>query len=315
VGAETVALGSTERSRAEVILETQSTRVLAGRPVKGEVVTNTKETLQIKSARLTLACVEETHIRTRIPFIARDREQKNSSPPRRFLGAYEKSVIMERSLTLRGEDTISPPGARFPFELKIPTDALPSYSGRSATVGWRLEAKVVPALEPEIVAETEVTVLPMAQRESRPVVAANKQGAPVGLELEVFRDIVEPGDEVEGRLTVTRLKTKPQRILVKLIAHEFAKARQTVGYQIDTSDMVLTVTGPFDRGQLQEGRSQCFTLQVPEGTVTYVGKNSSSRLLVKATAALRFRRDISSTAQVHVGTLAQSLAGGSRQEH
>jgi len=231
------------------------------------------------------------------------------------LGAYEKSVIMERSLTLRGEDTISPPGARFPFELKIPTDALPSYSGRSATVGWRLEAKVVPALEPEIVAETEVTVLPMAQRESRPVVAANKQGAPVGLELEVFRDIVEPGDEVEGRLTVTRLKTKPQRILVKLIAHEFAKARQTVGYQIDTSDMVLTVTGPFDRGQLQEGRSQCFTLQVPEGTVTYVGKNSSSRLLVKATAALRFRRDISSTAQVHVGTLAQSLAGGSRQEH
>jgi len=298
-----------------VILETQSTRLLAGRSVKGEVVANAEETLEIKSTRLTLTCVEETHIRTRIPFIAGDRGEKNSSPPSRFLGAYEKSVIMEKSLTLRGEDTISPPGARFPFELDVPTDALPSYSGRSATVGWRLEARVVPVSQPEIVAETEVIVLPLAQRESRPVVAANKPGAPVGLELEIFQDIVEPGDEVEGRLTVTRLKTKPQRILVNLTAHEFAKARQTMGYQIDTSDVLLTATEPFDRGQLREGWSQRFTLQVPEGTVTYVGKNSSSRLLVKATAALRFRRDISSTAQIHVGTSAQSPAGGSRQEH
>jgi len=297
-------LGSTERSRAEVIIETQSTRVLAGRPVKGEVVTNTEETLEIKSTRLTLTCVEETHIRTRIPFIAGDREEKNSSPPSRFLGAYEKSVIMERSLTLRGEDTISPPGARFPFELEIPTDALPSYSGRSATVGWRLKARVVPSSQREIVAETEVTILPLAQRESRPLVAANKPGAPVGLELEILQDIIAPGDKVDGRLTVTRLRAKPQRILVKLIAHQFAKARQTVGYQIDTGDMVLTETEPFDRGQLREGLSQRFALKVPEGTVTYVGKNSSSRLLVKATAALRFRRDISSTAQVHVGTFA-----------
>jgi len=265
---------------------------------------NIEETLEIKSAQLTLTCVEETHIRTRIPFIARDQEEKNPSPPSRFLGAYEKSVVMERSLALRGEDTISSPGARFPFELDIPTDALPSYSGRSATVGWRLEARVVPSSQREIVAETEVIVLPLAQRESRPVVAANKPGAPVGLELEIFQDIVEVGDEVEGRLTVTRLRAKPQRIFVKLIAHEFAKAGQTVGHQIDTSDMVLTETEPFNRGQLCEGLSQRFALRVPEGTVTYVGKNSSSRLLVKAVAALRFRRDISSTVQVHVGTFA-----------
>lgn len=283
-----------------MILETQSTPVLPGRSLKGEVVTNTEENLKIKSAQLILFCEEETHIRTRIPFISRD-QQGEDSPPSRLSGAYEKSVMMERSLTLRGEDTVSPPGARFAYEFEIPRQAAPSYSGRSAKVAWWLEAKVTPVSQPELIARSEIKVLPLAQRKPKAVVAANKPDARVGLKLEVFNDVVEPGYKVEGRVTVTRLKAKPRKISVSLMAHEFAKARQTMGYQIDTTDVLLAAKDLFDRERLREGLSQRFTLTVPEGTVTYVGKNSSSRLIVKATAAFRFRRNIWLTVQVDVG--------------
>ncbi len=295
-------MGNTERSRAEVILETQSTRVLPGQSLKGKVVANTEEKLGIKSAQLTLTCAEETHIRMRLPFISGDREENHPIPPGRFSGAYLKSVTTARTLTLHGEDTLSPPGAKFPFELETPGHAIPSYSGRSATVRWWLEAKVVLVSESELVAKSEVTVLPMAQKQARGVIVTSKPGASVGLELEVLEDVVEPGGDVRGRLTVSQLKAKPQRIHVRLMSHEFAKARQTVGYQIDTTDVLLAEKELFDRERLEEGVSQHFTLKVPEGAVTYVGKNSSSRLLVKATAALRFRRDVSLSIQVHVGT-------------
>lgn len=311
VRVQAVTLKNTERARAEVTIETRSIRVLPGEFLKGEVIANTEETLEIKSAQLTLACVEETHISTRIPFISGDQGEKHSTPPGRLSGAYQKSVIMERSSALCGEHTVSPPGARFPFEVEMPREALPSYSGRSATVGWWLDAKVIPVSGAEIVARNEVTILPLAQTKPRRIVEGSKPDAPVGLELEVFKDVVEPGGEVEGRLTVTRLRAKPRRITVKLIAHEFAKARQTVGYQIDTRDVLLGTTELFGREWLREGASQRFTLKVPDGVVTYVGENSSSKLLVKATAALRFRRDISLTSQLQVGRLAEGWAEGS----
>lgn len=298
-------MGSTGKSGAEVILETESTLVYPGQSLRGEVITKTEENLKIKSVQLMLTCVEETHIRTRIPFISGDGGKKRSPRLGRLSGAYEKSVIIERSLTLRSEDAVPTPGARYPFEIEIPAEAIPSYSGRSATVGWWLEARVFPVSRSELVIRSEVTVLPLAQREPRRVLAASKPGAPVGLELEVFQDVVEPGNEVEGRLTVTRLKGKPQRISVRLIAHEFAKARQTVGSQIDTTDALLAAEELFVRERLREGVSQCFTLKVPDSTVTHAGKNSSSRLLVKAKAELRFRRDVSLSTQVYVGRLAQ----------
>jgi len=302
VRVQAVTLKNTERTRAEVTIETRSIRVLPGQFLKGEVIANTEETLEIKSAQLTLACVEETHISTRIPFISGNQGEKHSTPPGRLSGAYQRSVIMERSSALRGEHTVSPPRARFPFEVEMPREALPSYSGRSATVGWWLEAKVISVSGGEILARNEITVLPLAQRNPRSIVEGSKPDARVGLELEVFKDVVEPGGEVEGRLTVTRVRAKPQGIMVKLIAHEFAKARQTVGYQIDTRDVLLAAKELFERERLREGASQRFTLKVPDGIATYVGENSSSRMLVRATAAFRFRRDISLTAQVHVGS-------------
>lgn len=281
------------RPSLEIALE--SKEAFAGDFIKGLLAVSTEEEVVASDVRVLLEGEERTRIRSSRPGFGR-----LIFPSTGYTG--ERTDIPGVEDVIMAERRIEPPGARIPFNLRVPVDALPSYSGRFSHIRWVLKARMGVDPPPDLFQMAEVTVLSRAEDlEGR--VAVTPEGAAVGLRLEVEGGRVAPRAHVTGGITIGEVNRRAREIRVEMVAHEVARARSRGWQEIEVEDRLLLKQRVFGKEEMVVGARKPFDLEAPSGLPPmYRGEASSVDILLRAVADMRLRPNVS---------IAISLRGGS----
>lgn len=286
------------RPSLEIALE--SKEVFAGDFIKGLLVVSTDEGVVASDVRVALEGEERTRIRSSRPSLGRlIFPSIGYAGQTREIPGVESIIVAERR--------VEPPGARIPFTLRVPLDALPSYSGRFSYVSWVLKARVGAAPPPDLFQMAEVAVLRGAETRERRV-ASTPEGAAVGLRLEVEGGGVGPGAHIAGRITVGEVRRRARKISVEMVAHEVARAESRGWQEMEVEDTLLVKQRVFEKKEIVAGAGKAFDLEAPTGTPpVYSGEWSSVDLLLRAVADMPLRPNVSVAVSFRGGMAPPSL--------
>ncbi len=305
-GMERVALAGVERrlspppgKRAiQVVLDQAD--FAPGERVSGRVLVDWPKARQVRGVRVGLVGVEESRVTV----------TRGSGKHRRRVTYRERTAIVENGRGLWGKPAIGwwssmgegikrlwrkldydelPAGRhQYPFEFRIPGGAPPTYSGRHATVAYRLFAHVDVPLGFDLVHEGPLLVVArrgarmsaarhLHRQEAEGVLKAFR--ASLSLDLEVHDTEMRPGARIEGRVVVDNRSGKRIRAAVlELVGQETARARG----HVETAAVVLQ-SGRLEARDPAAARQEiAFGIEIPRGAVAYSGERSEVYLFLRA---------------------------------
>jgi len=286
--------GRVGMARLGLEIALDSREVFAGESIEGALVVSIKEDVVTANMRVTLEGEERTRIRS-----SRPRLDRLIWPSTGYIDQRREIHGVER--TLRAKSRIEPPGARIPFSLPVPIDALPSYVGRFSQINWVLRARISMDPPPDLIQTAEITLLSRAIS-SETQVALTPDEAAMGLTLEVTGGRVEPEAHVTGWITIGNVKRKPREIRVEMLAHEVARAESRGWQEIEVKDTLLAKQRAFEKQEMVEGARKAFDLKAPRDLPpTYRGIWSSVDILLRAVADIPLRPSVSVSVPVRTG--------------
>ncbi|HLF91957.1 MAG TPA: hypothetical protein VJB14_00715 [Planctomycetota bacterium] len=271
-----------------------------GETVRGRVELDWPKSRPVRGVRITLRGAEETSITVR----------KGSGKDARSVTYREEDVLIGEQLTLWGgngvglrralADVLSAVtgGPDYPllragrhsydFDFRLPSRALPSFTGTCAKIRYRLTAEVDIPLAGNLVFEGDVPVAPLGAPRIAPlkVHSASKAGgilgalrAHLGMNLDLEGCPLAPREKLQGRLLLRNLSRKKIRgITFTLAAVEVARAG---GYTRETTHLCATgfLPAPDPSAPVQDAT---FGIRLKEFAVPYAGRYSEVNLFLLA---------------------------------
>ena len=160
---------------------------LPGQRVQGQVQVNLQHDTSFRSLNVSLQGVESTRVVVR--------HGKGSS-------TYKSSRdMLNQGIQLLLKATVQEGTTLFPFTFELPPDALPSYTGKTANVTWKLSARADIPLGRDLSKELFLPVLVTAPEQHVRTSVENPEPRPK-LRLSLSSTVYQPGEVVEGKLTV-----------------------------------------------------------------------------------------------------------------
>ncbi|MBO0887606.1 hypothetical protein J2P12_00745 [Candidatus Bathyarchaeota archaeon] len=262
---------------------------LPGQKVKGRLQANLEHDTSVGSLSLSLQGIESTHFTVQ--------EGKNKY-------TYEsKRDLLNVGVQLLPKSTIQAGSTPFPFSFDLPTDALPSHTGRTASVTWKLSATADVPWGGNIKSELYLLVYTVAQGvQAVPVISENQEHAP-RIRLSLSSNLYQPGEAIEGRLALLA-PGNLRSVTLQLMLEETAFGKGTWTGKTSGSRTTPVMVGSSVRYSIQDLSSGEIPFHLPLSTntaCTYSGTNSSIRWYVYATLDVPHSVDLHLAAPFVVG--------------
>ncbi len=201
--------------------------------------------------------------------------------------------LLENTALDHGERTL-------PFQFQLPSDALPSHLGTYANVTWKLSANVDIPWGSDLTDEGYLRILAVHSENPSPITLDNPQ-ATFRLKLELPSNIFEPGDLIQGKLTLLEpgnLRTAR----VQITQREDANARGAFNNAHRDQDRILASTFEIRREELPIGSATPFQLPLPQLiTSDYRGVYSSVSYSIEVVLDIPHSEDIHLDAPILIG--------------
>jgi hypothetical protein len=195
---------------------------------------------------------------------------------------------------------------RFPFKIRIPADALPSYSGRSASVKYRIYAVVDVPLGFDrvfegviaVVESRDATVIPRTTVDDRPARGFFKKiSADLRMGFEIPRVPFHYGERIKVRLRVeSRSRKRIRGARFTLFSMEYARAG---GYDEECRKEIESFSIKFSDPEA-ESHDYVLDMAVPVWPVPFEGRYSRVELWFSATLDIALALDATLTVPIEI---------------
>lgn len=262
---------------------------VAGERVVGQLQVNLKEeATKVKALDVFFQGLEQTHIRA----------GKNSS-------YNPKNDIFGKALRLASEATLQAGSTTYPFYFDIPVDAIPSYTGRNASVEWRLSSKAEIGWRHDLSQDLIVRVTKPVTTPPSPVAVENPEAQP-RIRVALSSNVYQPGETIEGKIILLDpQKMNDKGVGLALTVNEHASDKGNgIGLFKDKVVTPIMVGSPMEcsRDKLLTAKEVPFQIQLPpEAACSYTGVISSVDWSVNVTIDLSFFRHITAAVPITVG--------------
>jgi hypothetical protein len=228
-----------------IFVELPRTSYFTGDVASGAVVLETDKEVDARGLSLDILGRESTQI---------TRQQGKTSVTYR-----SHADLFAWRVPLHGPGLVPPGVQRFPFQFQIPENALPSYTGPHASVGYSLNARLDVPWWPDAVHSVPIFVFFARQSVrtfSDPVRFRSGGGGPeIYVELDGSRFFAR--EMIGCRITILRLGDhRARRVYVRLIGGEWARAERA---EETTRSTIAELDIPMDRVRIGEP----FTFEIP----------------------------------------------------
>src|SRR5215467_2651837 len=281
-------------TRGFVRLNVDKTFYIAGDIVNGPVKVQSDKIVKIRSLDVFILGEEKVVI----------------DPPVYAAGAYHKASysstndMLNTGLQLLENTTIGPEEKDLAFEFQIPPNALPSYIRGYARVVWKLQARTDVPWGSDLNDEGYLRVLAVQPAASGPFVAENQEASP-RLRLNVQNNILEPGETVQGSLTLLE-PGNLRSVRMQVIQNEDAMARGTFTDAHKVQNRNVTPTNWLRGDQLSLNTPIYFQITIPDqATSNYRGIYSAVSYFVEVIMDIPHANDIHLYAPLFIGVKAR----------
>ncbi len=233
-------------------------------------------------------------------------------PPVYAAGGYHKAhysstnEMLNTGLRLLENTILGPEDKTLPFQFQLPTGALPSYVGAYTRVVWKLQARTDIPWGTDLNDEGYLRVLAVHSERTGPVAVENREAKP-RLRLELPTNIFEPGEVIEGKLTLLEPGSL-RSVRLQIIQTEDANARGTFTTAHKDQSRNVSSTIFIGRGDLPLNSAVLFQVAMPElATSDYKGAYSSVSYYVETVMDIPHADDIRLYASILVGLKGRAL--------
>ena len=259
---------------------------LPGQRVQGQLQVNLKETTKVKALDVFFQGVEKTHWR--------------------FGKAFYKGEndIFNKAWRLASEATLQAGSTTYPFYFDIPVDPVPSYTGKQASVEWRLSSKAEIGWTHDLSQELIVRVIKTVNTPPSPVAVENPETQP-RIRVELSSNVYQPGETLEGKIILIdpeKIKEKGVRLELTLNERATDKATATGFKQKIKTPIVVGSPMECSRDRLITAKEVPFQIRLPpQAACSYTGVISALDWNVNVSIDLSFFRAINFAVPFTVG--------------
>lgn len=273
---------------------------LPGQKIQGQVRIDLKKQTEIQSLSVALQGVENTHsfVYGKGPSAG----SFNSSRPMSNVGFW-----LSQKATLPAGSTL------FPFAFDIPSECLPSYTGKHANVTWKISSKASIGWGKDLETGIPVIVANTSRSPSVPLAVENQETQP-RVRLSLPSNVYLPGTMINGRLLLLE-PGNMRAVRLQLQITEYATAQGTHQNRDTTEVMPMGDQLVFNRNDLISTREVPFQMplsaQVP---CSYIGSFSRIIWSISGTVDIPHGGDVDFNLPFQVGLRSIPMVeGGSGQ--
>ena len=263
-----------------VIVQVDKPFYLPGQRLEGLVQLNLKHPTKIRSLEISFQGTENVHFTTKHG---------------KYSTTYKATnPMVSTGIKLSGQTTLPAGTTNFPFAFDIPPDALPSYLGKAAKVTWMLSAKADVPWSGDLKQDVYPVIVNPFPRPAVTVAFENPEVSPK-IRLELSSNVYQPGETVEGKLTLLEESNLRAVRLQLFLLEQAAGQGKVVGTTSGSSVENMQIGEKFEwpRDNLLAAREVPFRIPLsPQTPCSYTGKYSSTEWYLYATLDIPHHGDI-----------------------
>lgn len=280
----------------QAVLDRSDMPYQPGETVHVTLTVQGEKELKIKQGRVALVYTEEYRIRER----ERDSDDNSTSVNERTLTDHKE---IRREVFMQEGVIPANTAKSYAFELPLPSDAAPTYSGRIINVTWQVKATLDRKMAPDVNSEAALTV--SAPAPGRRVAAGNfgmaSNTGDTDMAIWLPKEEWRAGETIEGKLIVTPKKDfDVNEVRVELRRVENVPAQEGNAF---TDNVAVLKPGPGTKFSAGNVAAYPFSVRIPDkGSPTLRGLNGTAVWSLKGVLARRLRSDY--TVEEEIGVYA-----------